>query len=199
VRSESGDDPLTGSVRSGETTSFALVVTNLGKGVDGSPGPTESVGLAVTGAPPGWTVSLDRPDVTLAPDQSETVHLQVRAPDGALANEPPASLTVSATSHDKPSVRDDLNVVVFVKTSFGVGLWFLAPEVGPKTLTTTLAPGTAGHYKVFLQNLGSQRDTILLSAGAADAPGSTRLLDLGGSSTSPSTPARGPTRCCSRR
>lgn len=181
IRSESGDDPLTGSVRSGETASFALVVTNLGKGVDGSPGPTESVGLSVTGVPSGWTVSLDRPDgVTLAPDQSETVHLLVRAPDGALANEPPASLTVSATSHDKPSVRDDLNVVVFVKTSFGVGLWFLAPEVGPKTLTTTLAPGTTGHYKVFLQNLGSQRDTILLSAGAADAPGSAHLLDLAG-------------------
>ncbi|MFA5944068.1 MAG: hypothetical protein WC876_06340 [Candidatus Thermoplasmatota archaeon] len=181
VRSQTGEDPLTVTVKSGETTSLPLVIANRGKGVAGSEGPLESVKLTVAGAPNGWGVSLDRSDLTLASDQEDSVRLLVQPPAGVGAGEPPATLTVTATSHDQPQVRDEITVIAFVKTSFGVGLWFLQPVTGPKTAGQNAAPGTTAVYPVYVKNLGSVDDTVLLTPSTTGAPQAAELRALDGS------------------
>lgn len=181
ISSQTGDDPLTVTVKSGETTSLPLVVTNRGKGVAGAEGPIESVKLDVAGAPDGWSVSLDRTDLTLASDQPDTVRLLVQPPAGVGADEPPATLTVTASSRDQPQVHDEITVIAFVKTSFGVGLWFLQPVTGPKTAGQNAAPGTTAVYPVYVKNLGSVDDTVLLTPSTVGAPDAAKVRAKDGS------------------
>ncbi|HUR61046.1 MAG TPA: NEW3 domain-containing protein [Candidatus Thermoplasmatota archaeon] len=180
LRSASGDDPVTATIKAGEQVSLAFVVANHGKGVGGSEGPTEAVHLSVSAVPEGWSASFDQTDVSLLPEGEATIHLTVRPPALASGDLPPAALRVTAASHDRPSVHGDADVVAFVKTSFAVGLWFLQPAYGPKSLPGTIAPGGTLPYPVYAQNLGSQPDTILFTAETPDGPGQATLRDMGG-------------------
>jgi uncharacterized membrane protein len=185
IRSQTGDDPLTVTVKPGETTAIPLTVANRGKGVAGAEGPFETVRVNVSGLPDGWTARFDRGDaasafVSLASDQEDTLNLLVQPPSGLGSDAPPATLTVTARSMDRREVGDEITVVAFVKTSFGVGLWFLQPVTGPKTASQNAAPGTTAVYPVFVKNLGSVDDTILLAPTTVGDADAARLRDRGG-------------------
>lgn len=180
IRSQSGEDPVTLPVKGGETTTLPLVVANNGQGVAGAPAPLESIRVTVGGVPSGWSVTLDRADVTLPPDQEAAVNLLIKPPSSAGASPLPVQFTVTASSRDKPAVKDDLSVIASVQNSFGVGLWFIQAETGPKTASLSTPPGTTATYPVVVKNLGSQDDTILLKVVTQDAPTAARLVDDAG-------------------
>jgi uncharacterized membrane protein len=180
IRSQSGEDPVTLSVKGGETTTLPLFVANRGQGVSGAPAPQEPIHIAVSGVPSGWTATLDRNDVTLPPDSEAAVSLLLKPPAGSEASPLPVQFTVTAFSRDKTTVRDDLTVIASIQNSFGVGLWFVQADTGPKTASLSTPPGTTATYPVVVKNLGSQQAAILLNVETKDAPAAAHLEDLQG-------------------
>jgi uncharacterized membrane protein len=180
LRSATGEDPFTASVKAGEASSFTFTVANHGRGVDGSAGPQESVLLDVRGVPDGWDVHFDRKSLPLGPDQQDTVHLVVKPPSGGGAGAPPTALTAVAASAADPAASDELGLVFSIRSSYGVGLWFLEPVLGPKSITATIPPGGDVDYPVFAKNTGSQPDTFVLTVDSPDGSKSANVTDLEG-------------------
>lgn len=178
VRGSDGEDPVQVSLKAGFETAVPLLVTNRGRGAIGTEAPFEKVRLDVAGLPPGWSARFDRPEVPLAPGQGATVNLRLTPAASGTGNN--VLLSVVARSTDDPSVQDTATIAVFQKSTYGVGLWFLQPDLGPKTLQQDLAPGATHRYPVVVKNLGGQSDTIRLSSDTPQANEQVQLLSLQG-------------------
>lgn len=168
-----GEDPLQVSLKGGVETAIPLLVTNRGRAAVGTEAPSENVRLELLSTPTGWTARFDRPELPLAPGQSASVNLRVTP--GLNGNDANVVLALVARSSDRPSVSDALIINAFQKSTYGVGIWFVQADIGPKTLQQDLAPGDTHRYPVVVKNLGGQVDTIRL---VIDTPGANDRVQL---------------------
>lgn len=118
-----------------QTATYALTVRNHGYKSD------EYV-LSIQGGLPGWTATLDRTRLELAPDASATLTLTVTAPPG-LAASLSSDVMVVATSADVASVKGSARVTTYTNPP--------PPTEGVATTTTLLTPAS-GELTVALSN-----------------------------------------------
>lgn len=177
IRSTTGLNPVSGATVPGESVTYPLEITNLGKQAGGKD-LIDTIKLSQTGAPDGWSVAFSQQVIQLKSGDSKIVQMTVTPPDDAKTD----SLTpihVHATSSGNDKITHSLEVDTFIKSSYSVGIWFDGTGFEGKKLDRGSAPrGVPINYTVFVQNLGTVKDTALLEV--APKRWSALLLDEDG-------------------
>lgn len=138
--------PASLAVQAGGFASFPVVISNNGNDA-------QTATLSVTIDQPGWTASVAPPKVDVPRGGSKTVHVDIRAPNGAAELE---TATARLTIAEVPGLTATVSATV--DASFQPGL------EAPSSVKVPI--GGLGAFNVTVTNLGNARDSYVLTAGS---------------------------------
>jgi PKD repeat protein len=144
--------PMSAEVTPGSSQIFTLKITNTGNGDD-------CFDLDKSGTKTTWG-DLSVNSVCMKADESKNVNLRVSVPAATTAGDV-ATITVGATSQGSTEAKDNVQIRVTAKQSYGVGLHM-------DEATTTMKAGAAKTVSIRLTNLGNGKDTVKFSTDGPD-------------------------------
>lgn len=162
----------------GKPVQYTLTISNLARSATGA-GQEDVVDLTVAGPGEGWQATLNKEFVGIAANGVQTAILTVTPPTAAQARDQ-AVFMVTATSRGNPTTQVSEKATAYLKSSYGVGLWFDVAG-GGKAQTQVIQPkenvSNMAHFTLVVRNEGTVDDRILLSTGAPLPGWSFLLLD----------------------
>lgn len=169
IRSTTGLNPVSGSTTAGQPVTYTFDVTNLGRNA-GATDLQDKVTVEVTGAPDDWTVQFSSGQPTdsfrLHSGETKTVKMTVTPPSD-VETDTLTPMHVHAVS--KNGIGHSVEVDTFIKSSYGVGIWFNGVDnAGSKFDEQSASRGSPINYTVFVQNLGTVPDTVELAITPLD-------------------------------
>jgi uncharacterized membrane protein len=174
-------EPLVGSTGPGTPIVYPLIVQNLAKDSGGN-GVPDTIHLAVTPLPAGWSAVFSDTDVRLAGGASRAVTLTVTPPADAHEGER-AVVELSAASAGNPDMVDRMRATTIVRATRAVDAWFDG-EGGPKAKNVAYGKGENKTLTLVVKNTATIPDDIIVRAlpgspewGATFADG-TRIASL---------------------
>jgi|GEM_PF-1672992 len=144
--------PTSAEVAPGSSQVFSLKVTNAGDGDD-------CFDLDKSGTKTTWA-DLSVNQVCMKSGEAKSVNLRVTVPAATPASDT-ATITVGATSQGSAEAKDNVQIRVTSKQSFGVGLHM-------DEASSTMKAGDAKTVSIRITNLGNGKDTIKFSTDGPD-------------------------------